>query len=190
VSWTPVFARGKVKIYMCGLDDSGPDKLTDGVPANKFVSDVLPRVLAGMKGEFGWTSVPKVVVHDKASYFVNHQNARLQTDFDLGLRTGGFRSWVGEGGPDATWLAARLGDFYPHETLISHIRRLLTHKFLHTGNKAETPIQFRRRLDLVEGHLNSGAWANGDSEALVRLAKSYHDRAAMVRDNDGDRIPK
>ena len=34
VSWTPVFARGKVKIYLCSLDDAGPEKLSGGPLGN------------------------------------------------------------------------------------------------------------------------------------------------------------
>ena len=95
VSGIPVFARGKVKIYLCGLDDAGPEKLTDGQSVGKFVQDVLPGVLRSMQAEFGWATLPRVVVHDKASYFVSPQHGRLQRDFALGLAGGGLRSWLG-----------------------------------------------------------------------------------------------
>ena len=173
-------------IYMCGLDGTGPEKLTAGVSVGKFASEVLPGVLAGMQQEFGWANAPKVVVHDKASYFVSRP--ALQRDFALGLRDGGLRSWLGGPEADAGWLAARLGDFFPHETLISHIRRLLSHVFV-TNRLGETLVQFRRRLDLVEDHLNSGAWSKSP-DALLRLAKSYRCRAQEIKDRKGDRIPK
>ena len=41
VAWTPIFARGKVKIYMCGVDDSGVEKLTDSASIAKFVREAL-----------------------------------------------------------------------------------------------------------------------------------------------------
>ena len=184
--WTPVFARGKVKIYLCELDQSGVEKLTDSESVAKFVREVLPGVLAEMQREFSWSNTPKVLVHDRASYFAGPKV--LQADFALSLRSAGLRSWLGDYGDDVTWVAARLGDFYPHETLISHIRRLLTHKFVHKG-VGETLVQFRRRLDLVEQHFNSGEWSESP-DALLRLGKSYRDRAEWVKANKGDRIPK
>ena len=141
-----------------------------------------------MQDEFGWSTLARVVVHDKASYFVSPQNARLQADFALGLRAAKLCSWLGHHEADTNWLAARLGDFYPHETLISHIRRLLTHQFLHHGT-SESPSQFRRRLDRVEDYFNSGKWSD-DHDALHRLAKSYRGRAEEVKARMGDRIPK
>ena len=188
VSWTPVFARGNVKIYLCGLDDAGPEKLTDGQSVGKFVQDVLPGVLRSMQAEFGWATLPRVVVHDKASYFVSPQHGRLQRDFALGLAGGGLRSWLGDCVVDTNWVAARLGDFYPHETLISHIRRLLAHKFP-APRVGEALHQFRHRLDLIEEHLNSGAWSTSH-DALRNLSKSYSDRAREVGARNGERIPK
>ena len=187
VHWTPVFARGKVKIYQCGLGDGGPDKLTDSKSLEKFAKDVLPNVLAEMRQEHGWHRTPRTVVHDMASYFVTSQNKQLQVDFASGLRRGGLRSWVGEHG-DASWLAARLGDFYPHETLISHIRRLLTHNFPHNGT-CELPQQFRRRLDKVEAFLNSEEFGE-TPDALLRLCRSYTDRASALKVAKGHRLPK
>ena len=187
VNWTPVFARGRVKIYMCGLDDGGPEKLTDSLSVAKFARDVLPRILAEMQREFGWHCIPRTVVHDMASYFVTSQNKQIQHEFASGLRAGGLRSWLGDGG-DASWLAARLGDFYPHETLISHIRTLLTHNFLHTGVD-ETLAQFRVRLDKVEQHLNSRDFGK-TPDALLRLSKSYRGRAEDLDARHGHRLPK
>ena len=135
VHWTPVFARGKVKIYLCDVNGDGPEKLTTGEHAARFVRDVLPGLLHEMAAEHGWTRLPRTVVHDKASYFASPSNSRLQADYARSLRAAGFRSWLGDGDADTTWLAPRLGDFYPHETLISHIRRLMSHKFAHKGGR-------------------------------------------------------
>ncbi len=187
VHWTPVFARGHVKIYLCGLDDDGPAKLTDSPSLAKFAKNVLPRILAEMQQEYGWHCLPRTVVHDMASYFVTSQNKQLQQDFASGLGAAGLRSWVGDDG-DASWLAARLGDFFPHETLISHIRTLLTHNFPHKGI-GETPEQFRRRLDKVEEHLNSKDFGKTPG-ALLCLSKSYRERAEDLKARHGHRLPK
>ena len=187
VHWTPVFCRGKVRIYQCGLGDDGPDKLTDSQSIAKFVKDVLPNILVGMLEAYGWHCIPRTVVHDMASYFVTSQNKQLQNDFAAGLHSAGLRSWVGAHG-DASWLAPRLGDFFPHETLISHIRRLLTHNFPHKGAH-ELPQQFRRRLDRVEAFLNSQDFG-ASPDALLRLSKSYTDRALALKAANGRRLPK
>jgi hypothetical protein len=172
---------------MCGLDDGGPEKLTDSLSVAKFARDVLPRILAEMQREFGWHCIPRTVVHDMASYFVTSQNKQIQHEFASVLRVGGLRSWLGDGG-DASWLAARLGDFYPHETLTSHIRTLLTHNFLHTGVD-ETLAQFRVRLDKVAQHLNSRDFGK-TPDALLRLSKSYRGRAEDLKARHGHRLPK
>ena len=187
VPWTPVFARGKVKIYMCGLTDPS-EKLTTSEDSASFVREVLPRVLSEMKEDYGWSTVPSVLVHDKASNFVSPRNCRLQSDFALALHAAGLRSWVGDATTDTTWLAARLGDYYPHETLISHIRRCLNEKFPFKG-VGETRQQFRRRLDKVENYLNSDEFG-ASSDSLSRLAKAYRDRAEDLIARNGGRLPK
>ena len=98
-----------------------------------FVKNKLPAVLNSMKDEWGWATIPRVILHDKASYFVDNGRQTVNTTFARGLKAGKFRSWVEE---DTTWLAAHLGDFYPPETVISHARRLLSTKFYkcHCGN--------------------------------------------------------
>ena len=75
VHWTPVFARGKVHIYVCDVDAARcdprlPARLNNGSDVGKFTSNVLPDILEKMKQEYGWARVPRTVVHDKASYFV------------------------------------------------------------------------------------------------------------------------
>ena len=66
------------------------DKVAD------FVTHRLPAVLQKMKDEFDWTTIPRVLLHDKASYFVSWQNNQLNPTFAAGLRAGKFKSWVEE----------------------------------------------------------------------------------------------
>ena len=66
-SWTPVFARGKIKIYLCGLGDGGPEKFTDSNAFAQFIRGVLPRLLREMQQKHGWSTTPRVVIHGKAS---------------------------------------------------------------------------------------------------------------------------
>lgn len=187
VPWMPVFARGKVKIYMCGLEDA-QEKLTTSEDSAKFVLNVLPGVLSEMKAQFGWTTTPTVLVHDKASNFVSPKNCRLQSEFALALLRVGLRSWVGDAAADTTWLAPCLGDFYPRETLISHIRRCLNEKFPFKG-VGETRAQFRRRLDKVEDYLNSDGFGDFPG-SLLRLGKAYHARSGDLTAHEGRRLPK
>ena len=52
VAWTPVFARGKIAIYVCdpNADDCvAPSKLNKSAPLACFVRKVLPEVLEDMK---------------------------------------------------------------------------------------------------------------------------------------------
>ena len=45
VHWTPVFARGKVRIYVCSAqpgDANLPSKLNDSTNLSRFVSQILP----------------------------------------------------------------------------------------------------------------------------------------------------
>ena len=75
VHWTPVFARGKVHLYVCDAgaahrDPRLPAHLNNSDDVGKFIRNVMPGILEGMKQEYGWARVPRTVVHDKASYFV------------------------------------------------------------------------------------------------------------------------
>ena len=74
VSWTPVFGHGRVKIYTCdarltAAATTAPRKLNGSANAALFVSSVLPKILEEMKEKYEWTTVPRVIVHEKASYF-------------------------------------------------------------------------------------------------------------------------
>ena len=194
VDWTPVFARGKVAIYVVDSgeavgDDTLPQKLTDSRNLTKFVTNVLPRLLNDMKANHGWSDVPRTVVHDKASYFVSNAHDRLSVGFADALQKGGFRSWVGDGTASTSWLVKKWGDVYLHETLISHIRRLLDSDF--ASNKVyETPAQFMQRMRKVEGHLNSDVFAAPDGGGLGTLAKELFARCQKVIDLEGERIPR
>ena len=94
-----------------------------------------------------------------------------------------FKSWAEDG---ASWLASHLGDFYPHETVISHVRRLLSTKFL-KSSLHESPEQFAARMLKVEQYMN---YEMGDGESLQRLGKHLHQRAKKLKDLRGERSPK
>ena len=69
VFWTPVFARGQVRIYMCPARDdpdsqNHPAKLNDSVGAATFVRDILPGILEEMQDEYGWSTLPREIVHE------------------------------------------------------------------------------------------------------------------------------
>jgi len=144
-----------------------------------------------MKVKYGWSDLPRSVVHDKASYMVTHSHQRLQITFAEALRAGGFRSWVGgDSGHDTTkWLVKKWGDVYPHETLIAHIRRLLDGDFS-TNKIFETPAQLTARMKKVEEHLNSDNFAAPGGGGLLALAKELPDRCREVVKRQGERIPK
>ncbi len=177
VDWTPVFARGHVVIYVVDVEAAkrNPDlpmKLTDSANVAKFVRNVLPGILERMKAKYKWADVPRTVVHDKASYFVTATHDRLQVGFASALRAARFRSWAGgdDGTESTKWLVKKFGDVYVHETLISHIRRLLGGDFA-TTKLFETPAQFVLRMGRVEQHLNSKDFAAPGGGGLLGLAK-------------------
>jgi hypothetical protein len=180
VYWTPVFSRGRLKIFVCPDTDSA---LANADQLGEFVSSVLPGLVAEMKDEWDWSSQPRVILHDKASYFVSPQRNKLNPTFAEGLERGGFTSWVGD---DASWLAGTLGDLYLHETINAHIRRLLATTFRRT-TLSETVRQFKNRMAKVEEHMN---YEMGEGESLLRLGKQLHERAEMMKDYKGERIPK
>ena len=181
VPWTPVFTRGCLRLVV--FTEEKNMTLNKSYEAANFVRDILPDVLASMKKEFGWATVPKVILHDKASYFVDSKKNLLNPTFAAGLKAGHFRSWAEDG---TAWMAAKLGDFYPHETVISHVRRLLATKFT-KDSLHETPRQFAARMKKVEEYLN---YELKDGDSLERIGKSLHTRAQKLKDLRGERIPK
>ncbi len=129
-----------------------------------------------MQEEHGWNNVPRVVVHGKASYIVNSTAQLLNPVFSGALAEAGFRSWTGPPGSSTKWLAAKLGDVYLHEAVISHIRRLLMEKFvcLRVG---ETFPQFKRRMRKVQDFMNSWDFRRKPGgTGLPGLAKDLRNR--------------
>ena len=179
VPWTPVFTRGHLKLVVFTEPDARLNK-SQGVA--DFVKNELPAVLSSMKDEWGWATIPRVILHDKASYFVDNGRNSVNTTFARGLKAGRFRSWVED---DTSWLAPKLGDFYPHETIISHVRRLLSTKFCKCS-LWETPQQFAARMAKMEKHMNEEM-----GDALERLGKeALLKRAAASKKARGERLPK
>ena len=78
---------------------------------------------------------------------------------------------------------------YLHETVISHIRRLLDDEFA-CRRLGETPAQFAQRVMKVEEHMNSPAFAAPGGRGLRGLATQLQDRCRWVIKNKGQRYPK
>ncbi len=82
-----------------------------------------------------------------------------------------------------------LGDLYLHETVISHIRRLLMEKFvcLRIG---ETFPQFKRRMQKVQDYMNSEDFRQKpDGDGLFGLAKQLLPRCEELRRKRGSACP-
>ena len=193
VDWTPIFARGRLKIHVVDpkpTDPRQPCKLADSENLEKFITNVLPNALDDMKMKYGWSNTPRTVVHDKASYFVTTQHERLHVTFASALQKARLRSWVGDSHASTAWLAKKLGDIYLHETVISHIRRLLDSDFA-CARLNETPAQFKLRMQKVEDYMNSPAFkAPKDGRGLAGLAQELHDRCRLMVKSGGERVPK
>ena len=82
-----------------------------------------------------------------------------------------------------------MGDVYPHETLISHIRRLLDTEFV-SPSIYETVPQFARRMKRVQDYLNSSEFAAEGGEGLEGLARRLRERCQEVVKRKGERLPK
>ena len=178
VPWTPIFTRGCLKLVVLTERNA---KLNSSAGAAKFIMNRLQPCLESMKKEFNWSNTPKVILHDKASYFVDSTQNRVNRTFAAGLKPGNFKSWCQE---DTQWLGSHLGDLYPHESVISHVRKLLSTKFA-KGSLWETPTQFAARMKKVEEHMNYEM-----SDCLERLGKALLPRAAELKKRLGERIPK
>ena len=118
---------------------------------------------------YGWSNLPRTVVHDKASYMVTHVHDRLNVHFAQALDDGGFTSWIGGNHETTSWLVPKWGDVHLHETVTSHIRRLLDTDFACT-RLGETPSQFAKRMKKVENYMNSDAFAKADGGRGLRGA--------------------
>ena len=172
-------------------DSRYPASLAGSESLAKFIRQVLPKILQEMKRAYKWTSVPKKVVHDKASYMITHAHERLNGTFAKGLRDAGFTSWVGPDlDSDTSWLVKKWGDVYPHETVNAHIHRLLDTDFA-CSRLHETRAQFALRVKKVEKYMNSPKFkAKGTGRGLMGLAQDLRARCQQVLDLDGERIPK
>ena len=153
----------------------------------KFIRNVLPGILHGMRDEYGWGKTPRTVVHDKASYFVAPKSQRLASSFAEALRDAKLHSWVGDEDADCSWLAARLGDVYPHETVISHIRHGLDHRFP-CSTHGETHARFAHRMAKVQAYMNSSEFMARDGGGLASLARSLHVRCRHAIELQGERL--
>lgn len=195
VDWTPIFARGKLKVYVCDAelakrDLTLPTKLTDAENLGKFIQNVLPTVLEEMRQEHGWQNIPRTIIHDKASYMVTAKHEALQLNFAAALSAGGFKSWVGGPRDSSKWLVSKLGDLYLHETVISHVRRLLDTEFPCT-RLGESRNQFAQRMGRVVDFMNSEAFSeNCGGKGLAGLAKDLRSRCECLIARRGERLPK
>ena len=80
VHWTPIFALGKVRVYVCdpqaaARDETLPVRLNESREIGKFIQYVLPGILEEMREEHAWSRTPRTVLHDKASYMVAPQGS-------------------------------------------------------------------------------------------------------------------
>ena len=91
-------------------------------------------------------------------------------------------------GSTIAWLSGRMGDVYPHETAISHIRRLLATKFV-CMRIDETVAQFQRRMRKVQDYMNSNEFAAETGTGLMALGKHMYARCEELTGNGGARLP-
>ena len=192
VHWTPVFALGKVYIYVCDAVAAARDpsllaRLNEGQELAKFVKNVLPGILQEMRDEHGWRRTPRTIVHDKASYMVAPKGQRLASPFAAALHAAKLRSWLGDEDDDCSWLAGRLGDVYPRETVISHIRRALDHRFPRS-TPGETRARFVNRMSKVQEYMNSEQFKARDGGGLLALAESLRERCRRLVLLEGERL--
>ena len=181
-----------MSIYVCDADAARrdnqlPARLNHGPELAKFISNVLPGILMDMQQEHGWNRTPRTVVHDKASYFVAPRSQRLASSFADALRNAKLKSWLGDADADCSWLPGRLGDVYPHETVISHIRRGLDHRFPRS-TPGETRARFARRMSKVQDYMNSTDFKARDGGGLAALAQSLRERCRRVCLLEGERL--
>ena len=140
-----------------------------------------------MQQEHGWADTPRTVVHDKASYFVAPRSQRLAQQLADALHAARLKSWLGDADGDCSWLAGRLGDVFPHETVIRHIRGGLEERFPR-GCPGETPTQFARRMAKVQEYLNSEEFAAPSGGGLATLARSLRTRCGKLLEQGGGRL--
>ena len=179
-------------IYVCDADAACrdaklPDRLNDGPGMAKFVRNVLPGILREMQEQHGWSRIPRTLVHDKDGYFVAPKAQRLASTFAAALRDARMSSWLGDADADCSWLAGRLGDVYPHETIVSHIRRGLDHRFPR-ATEGETRARFAHRMAKVQEHMNSNNFQAPEGGGLASLARSLRERCHRLSLSEGERL--
>ena len=96
-------------------------------------------------------------------------------------------SWLGHEDDDCSWLAGRLGDVYPHETVISHIRRALDYRSPRS-TPGETRARFANRMAKVQDFMSSKEFTSRDGGRLASLTEALYDRFARVVALDGERL--
>ena len=131
--------------------------------------------------------MPHSVVHDRASYFVAPRRQCLASSFADGLHGAKLQSWVGDADADCSWLAGRLGDVYPHETVSSHIRRGLEHRFPRS-TPGEMRARLANRMSKEQEYINSSDFTAKDGGGLDALAKSLRERCRRVSLLKGERL--
>ena len=82
-----------------------------------------------------------------------------------------------------------MGDLYLHETVISHVRRLLATKFMRKA-LSEKPGEFKARMLKVEKYMNNTMGRNGPGQALTELGNALHERCGALIERKGERLPK
>ena len=87
------------------------------------------------------------------------------------------------------WLVKKWGDVCPHETVNSHIHRLLDTYFA-CWRLQETVPEFMARVKKVEKFMNSKRFAWKGGRGLKELGASLRSRCKEVIDRKGERIPR
>ena len=78
---------------------------------------------------------------------------------------------------------------YLHETVISHVRRLLATKFMRKA-LSEKPWEFKARMLKVERYLNYKMGKSGPGQALLELGDTLRERCEALKKLKGERLPK
>ena len=93
----------------------------------------------------------------------------------------------GNNDAECSWLAGRLGDVYPHETVINHIRRGLSHRFPRS-TPGETRNPLKNHMKRMEDYMNSLEFSARDGGGLAALSASAYERCARVSALKGERL--
>ena len=80
-----------------------------------------------------------------------------------------------------------MGDVYPHETVISHIRIGFDHRFPRV-TPGETRARFATRMAKVQAYMNSNEFKARDGGGLALLAQALRERCVRVSELKGERL--